>query len=434
MAPRRLRIPKTFSAVFVVAVAVTNAAFGCPFCGPPSITWSERLERADVVVLAQWVSGFEGDGKKAASTRFVSQQVVRGSKQLQKAFQQLQKNAKAASKNVVDHRETDSGDYAEIRTKGTSAKRGEIELAEFHPGRKGDLFLLTGNRNVEAKGETELILWDRPREVTEISFNYIVQAPTPDVPISKRLPFYLKFLEFPDPLISNDAFSEFGKAPYKDVAALSAKLSREKIRKWLVDEKTPKNRFGLYGLMLGLCGNESDQNWLADQINEKVKGFRFGLDGLIAGYLLLSGKSGIDWLDKNIIQSAEVTDGDSYAAMQALRFLWAYDKQRFESDRLKQSMRLLLPRPFLTELVIRDLARWKDWEVQDQLMKRYGTKGYDTPPIKRAIVHYMMASTKDRSRAKSDEDPRHVVRGKEYLETLQEKDPVIVKQAKRFLF
>lgn len=424
MAVRRCRKSAAFAVAVLLTFAVTNAAFACPFCGPPSITWSERLERADVVILAQWAGGAEANGKRAGSTRFVIQQTVRGQKLLKKH----------SSIEVTDRREKESGGYELVRGNNTSTKRGKVELADFYPGRKGDLFLLTGDRNAEAKDETQLVLWDRPREVTEISFNYIVQAPTPDVPVSERLRYFLKFLEFPDPLISNDAFSEFGKARYKDVAVLSSKMSRQKVRRWLASDETPKNRFGLYGLMLGLCGNASDQKWLENQIGRQVEGFRFGLDGLIAGYLLLAGKSGIDWLDKNVIQSDEVPEGDSYAAMQALRFLWAYDKQRFQPDRLKRSMRLLLPRPGLTELVIRDLARWKDWRIQDQLMKSYGSEGYKSPPIKRAIVHYMLASTKDRTKTKSEKEPPHVVQGKKHLTTLQQRDPVIVKQAKRFLF
>jgi hypothetical protein len=98
-------------------------------------------------------------------------------------------------------------------------------------------------------------------------------------------------------------------------------------------------------------------------------------------------------------------------------------------------MRVLLDRPELADLVIADLARWKDWEIQDRLMKLYGAADYNIPSIKRAIVRFMVASTKDGvPKDSSKAIPEHVTKGKKFVELLRKKDPKTVGQAERLIF
>ena len=75
--------------------------------------------------------------------------------------------------------------------------------------------------------------------------------------------------------------------------------------------------------------------------------------------------------------------------------MWSYADGRIAKPRLRQSMRILLDRPELADLVIADLARWKDWSIQDRLMTMYQDKAFNVPAIKRAVVRYMLVCTKD---------------------------------------
>jgi hypothetical protein len=96
-------------------------------------------------------------------------------------------------------------------------------------------------------------------------------------------------------------------------------------------------------------------------------------------------------------------------------------------------------------LVIADLARMKDWSMQDKLMSLYEEDAYNVPSIKRAIVRFMLASAKDSgpkkgadstsstdSGAGPDETPAHVTHANECLAELEKKDPKTVHEAKRF--
>lgn len=438
----RFTIAVATTAIFMTTLAA-SAARSCPFCSAPSLTLAEQMAQADAAVLVQWVGGKKATDKSAGETVYEIRQIVR--------------NHKNALK--VEDR---------------------VTLPRYRESKVGDLFLLVGSKGVT-------IEWASPLEVTETSFNYVAQAPSPETPVVKRLSYYVKFLEYPDPMISNDAYGEFANAPYADITQLSEKLPREKLREWITDPKTPQTRMGLYGLLIGLCGTDEDAKVLEKKILEKTEDFRLGIDGLMSGYLLLKGEKGLSVLDEHKLRNRDIPFSETYAAMQSLRFMWRYSEGRIEKSRLRASMRILLDRPELADLVIADLARWKDWEIQDRLMDIYISSitkvvpntdakltedeqkalenefdelqkkasklvdgkfpvtldaqtadAFNVPSIKRAIVRYMLVSTKDiPDEATSGENsvvPKHVTKGRSYVEILRELDPKTVSQAERFFF
>jgi hypothetical protein len=155
---------------------------------------------------------------------------------------------------------------------------------------------------------------------------------------------------------------------------------------------------------------------------------------VMAGYLLLTREKGLDVLDSAKLINTEVPFSETYAAMQALRFMWTYGDGAISKERLRQSMRLLLDRPELADLVIADLARWKDWSVQGRLMEVYDEEGYDIPSTRRAIVRYLLACTKDVPKGDNAEIPESAKQAQKHLETLRERDPKTVTDAERFFF
>jgi hypothetical protein len=187
--------------------------------------------------------------------------------------------------------------------------------------------------------------------------------------------------------------------------------------------------------MLGLCGDEEDAALMQAKIAENTENFRLGIEGVMGGYLLLTGESGLDAIEKSKLLSKDVPFSETYAAMQALRFMWTYGNGRISPERLRSSMRLLLDRPEVADLVVADLARWKDWSVQSRLMDLYGAEGYDIPSIKRSIIRYMIASTKDVSPGGGEQEPPpHVAQGVKYLQKLRDKDAKMVNESERLFF
>lgn len=381
--------------LFVVLIArPIESAVACPACGPVlKPTWSERLANSDAATLVQWVSATRGskDGQKPASSSFEIIQIARDADKLLKKGQQ-------------------------------------IAVAKYVEGEAGNLFFLWGKK----KGKK--IDWKPAKEISETAYHYITQAPSPEVAGPKRLRFFLKFFEFPDDLIATDAYIEFAKSPYKDVKAISDAMDRKKVRKWLADPDTVQSRIGLYGLMLGLCGTKEDIPFLEKRIVTLKQEFRIGVDGVIAGYLMLVGEKGMDLIDRTKLKNVKAPRSETYSTIQAIRIIWTYGNGAVGKDRLRQSIRLLIDRPGWIEMIIPDLARWRDWSVQDRLMKLYGQNKYDTRPIKQSIIRYMLASTQDIPENARSPRPPHVVKGRKLLAALKKKDPKTYRLTMSFPF
>ncbi len=395
--------------VLAVTLLASQVALACPFCSAPSLTLSEQLTQADATVLVKWVDGKSPTEKSAGTTTYSIVQISRGSKETLKV-------------------------------------NDKLTVPRYRAGKKDDLFLLFGTKDKE-------IDWSSPLEVTEVTYQYIVQAPSPESPTAKRLEYFLKFLEFSDQLVSNDAYGEFANAPYEDIVKIKDKMDRAKIAKWVTSKETSPTRMGLYGLLLGLCGNDDDAKMMEKKIEEQVQDFRLGIDGLISGYLLLTGEKGMETIDRSKLRDKKAPFSETYAAMQALRFMWTYGNGRVSKERLRQSMRELLDRPELADLVVADLARWEDWSVQQRLMNLYGQGEYSIPSIKRAIVRYLLTAAKvqpPKAEEPKKEDlknedpaapkpkpealPASALQARANLEKLREMDPKTVKEAERFFF
>lgn len=388
---------------FVVSLAAwallaPTPAAACPFCSAPSLTLSEQYAKADAAILGQWVSGEMSTREKLGSTTYEIVQVAR-----------------------TPFKTGESGKAIE--------KGKQITLERYRAGKKGDLTLLLGTRS---KGES--VEWSSPLDVSVASYNYIVEAPSQDTKTEQRLAYYLKFLENPDRMVADDAYAEFANAPYKNIVPLAKQFPRESLRKWLTTPEVPVTRTGLYGLMLGLCGTEDDAAMMHAKIMETGQEFRLGIEGVMSGYLMLTGEKGLNEIERSKLRSKDVAFSETYAAMQALRFLWTYGDGRISGERLKTSMRLLLDRPEVADLVIGDLTRWKDWSLQTRLMELYGAEEYNIPSMKRAIIRYMIASTKDVSAGGGEKPPKHAVDGARYLEELRNKDAKMVNDAERYFF
>ncbi|MCA8991989.1 MAG: hypothetical protein KDA88_08420 [Planctomycetaceae bacterium] len=380
----------SFSVLLACVALGVSVANACPFCSAPSLTLTEQLNSSEAAVLVQWKGGKPAnlDEGFAGTTTY---EVVR-----------------------VVHDAT------------SKLKPGEtLQLDRYRAGKSGDLFVLLGtvNENVE---------WSSPLEVTETTFNYMTQAPTKEEPASKRLSYFLKFLEYSDSVIANDAYAEFANAPYADIVAIKEQFPKEKLRKWLVDPQVNPTRIGLYGMMLGLCGEPTDAEFLEKKILEPTDEFRLGIDGVMGGYLLLTGSKGLDTLVESKLAPSDTLFSETFAAMQALRFMWTYGDQKIPAEDLRKSMRVLLGRPNLADLVIVDLARWQDWGVMAQLVGLYNEKEYDIPSIKRAIVRFLMIATK--ADTESGITPQQTELAQKSLDMLRESDPKTVKAAEKYFF
>ena len=392
-----------YLAAFAVVISTPTLAPAhfCPFCDAPSLTMAEQIDQSGHLLMGEWLSGEQPTTETAGHARF---KVVEVAKSRDDEFK--------------------VGD--------------EIELPQYVAGKEGARYILMGP-------DTKLIDWHVPSESSDSYWKYMSELPMPETDPEKqvkRLAFFLDYLEHEQLAVSNDAYGEFAAAPYEIITPLRDQMPREKLRQWITDPETPVTRMGLYGLLLGLCGNAEDAEAMKGKILVPDADFRLGIEGVMSGYLIITGADGLKVLEEAKMQAKTYTNQDgeevklpfseTYATMQALRFMWTYEPDRIPKDRLKQSMRTLLSRPELADLVIADLARWEDWGVQEELLAMYDNEDFDIPSIKRAIVRYFFYCSEDKVEG-SEEPPQHAVSAAENLKMLEEKDPKTVRNAKRFL-
>jgi hypothetical protein len=388
--------PRAILHLVLIAALLGAGALGtataCPICGQPTVTFAERYAGADAALLVEWVSAMPARDGTRETTTYEVVEVHRG-------------------------------------PEGAFKKGQRLTVDESHSGKPGSLVFLFGN-----KTEAGEIKWDHPPlDVTETSAQYIVQAPSPETPRAKRLEYFVRFLEYPDTTIANDAFAEFANAPSEDIFAIAGKLPREKLRRWLLDAKTPPGRQAGYGLMLGLCGTPQDVALLEGRILDESGERRVGVEGLIVGYLLLTGEKGLAVLEKARLKAPGTEVGELFALQAALRYFWSYGAARIPRESVEATTRLLLDNATFATGTITDLARWKDWSVQSRLMRLYGAPDFDDDATRNAIIGYMIASTKDVPKNAAPADwPRHAREGAEYLRQLRDKDPKRVAEAEKY--
>lgn len=365
-----------------------EAVPGCPFCAPSDPPFSQRLASSDVALLVRWVSLTVDEQAKTEETTFSVETVFRANR----------------------------------------AQFKPQDLVRWNYGRDGepgDSFLLIGS---EVDGTIE---WEQPVALTgEYLFAYIRAVPPPEQP--DRLAFFLKFLEFPDQEIRNDAYAEFSRAQYQDVAALAPRLPREKLRMWL-ESPDPQMaaRLGLYGMMLGLAGDDADAAFLERLIEKAPEPDkpRFGIDGMMAGYLLLRGDRGLEHLMK--IKMADPRGEDDLLALRsALMFLWEYGQDRVPATAIREAMRRYLQHPRLAASVVENLARWKDWESLELLIRAYGKEPFDSSLTRQKIVAFALVCEQDGRAASPASMPETALRARQFLNSL---DPELVRRVERTL-
>lgn len=394
-----------------------NMALGttcCPLCLAPTQTWSEIVRQADIVVLAELESRIEPDERTAPSGTFIVRQVYKGHTELGerrritiddyiygKIGDSFLLAASPADPSTPAYLET----FA-VRTRRPNASAGAAVI-----------------RKVSAtSAATPGQQWDAPTIVTPEEFRYITSAPEQDSEQQGRLRFFLGFLEHDRNLIAADAWGEFARSEYSEIRALSGEFPREKLREWIADPEASPERLSLYGLMLGMCGDESDADFLRAQIGMDAPAeVRFGIEGLMGGLLALSGESGLEFLEHTRLQS-DVETLEAFAAVQAIQFIWNHEPDRIPKKRLQQALHLTLDDESLREISIRNLARWKDWTLVPRLTEVYDVCKNDDPGTTRAIVGYLTV----RLRATDAPDGSDRQMAEALLEAIRKDDPRLV--------
>jgi hypothetical protein len=221
-----------------------------------------------------------------------------------------------------------------------------------------------------------------------------------DRKVSDRLRFFFDYLNNEDVEIANDALKEFGNAEYKDYHAMAADLPAEKVARWLKDPKTPAYRFGLYASILGHAGKNKHEyaKLLRSLVEDPEQRVSSGIDGILAGYVMLKPKEGWAYL-RGILGDTSKEFLMRYAALRAVRFFVDFRPDVVPLKDSVEAVSLLLDQPDVADLAAEDLRKWKRWEMTDRILGLKDKESHDVPIIKRAILRFALCSPQKAAKA-----------------------------------
>ncbi len=352
MRPARWRFA-LIMAVVSVLFATANTVVACPFCAAVSPSLSDRLKVAKFAVVARMLDDARPRDRYVREIPFAPLRFLKG-------------------------------DVAAFGAQQIMAPIPQDPLAADH-------FFTMGAPEADVAGGDRLV-WSLPVPVSEAAADYIAGLDAAPAASAERVAYFIPYLNHPDPLIARDAYDEFGAAPYDHVKAVAEELPRDKLKAWIGDESIPANDRRLYLTLLGVCGEAADSEELFAMIERSVQteGSDSALDAMIACYLTLAGDAGLAPINQLILQDPDSSLGDLQSAVLALRF-HGEEETRIERSKLLESMRLLLVRPSAADLVIRDLARWEDWSVLDQVIELFRQTSAENAFLRVPIVKYLQA-------------------------------------------
>ncbi len=402
-----------------------QGAHGCPFCSAVSQTLSQEIAGADAAVIARLIklpseadanSALDLDDPDSGTAEFEVLEIIR-------------------SKDLADK---------------APSKGDTIKTVYFGNKDQKKIFMVTGIAG-------KRIDWTTPLPLTEKSVEYIKSLDTLPEKGAERLAFFLDYLEHEDPLLAQDAYDEFGRAPYDEVIAVGDQIDRPQLLGWIEDAQVGPTRRRLYLTMLGICGKDEDIAFLESLLRYDYKQMKPGLaamqaimaqagpafgssvlnemvkadvrrkqqclDALVAAYLKLKGPEGLPLIEERFLANPAAEYTHVYAAVMALRF-HGEETDSLPRERLLQSVRKVLGNPDIADQVIPDLARWEDWSVMDQLVTMF-KESEENGWVRQPVVSYLLAAT--------DQPPEISDRAKAALKELEELDPQGVKRAKSYM-
>jgi hypothetical protein len=109
-----------------------------------------------------------------------------------------------------------------------------------------------------------------------------------------------------------------------------------------------------------------------------------------------------------------------YAALRTVRFLWDNRPDVVNKAQLADGAALLLDQSDIADLAVEDLRKWQRWDLAEKVLALRGTKAFDVPIVRRAVLRYCL-QCKDNPAAAA------------YVKEQREKDPDKVAEAEELL-
>ena len=133
-----------------------------------------------------------------------------------------------------------------------------------------------------------------------------------------RAAYVVPYLENPEPLVAEIAYSELARAPYSAMRSLKSHVDAAALRQWTADPRLAK-RQSLYTLLLGIAGDATDTARIEQRLDAAWKAKdATNLGPMLAADLELRGPSRMAWIDTKYMGDRDRTTQELQAVLLAL--------------------------------------------------------------------------------------------------------------------
>ena len=234
--------------------------------------------------------------------------------------------------------------------------------------------------------------WAPPVNISSASVSYLKGLRTISENGPERLRFFLPFLQNTDEFVAADAYNEFAEATLEDIEGLKDQLDRQWVIDQLRDLSVPLHQRRLCWTFLSQCGKLKDTNLFDESVQARQADPQFepGMNAAISCYVRLGGEAALARIERDYLVNPSAKFSDAFAAIHAIR-VHGTELKIISRSRLARALRLALARSDLADLVIPDLARWKDWSAIGQVVELFQASNDENRLLKPTIVMYLKA-------------------------------------------
>lgn len=333
--------------VLLLCTGGVRRALGCPFCGAISSTLTQDLEFTDAAVLGICVSPASPDDPSLLPMhRFKVTSILKGT---------------AVAREGV-----------------------EVLIPSTEPFKAGDMAFLV------AVSEEYLWEWGAVGPLSTAAAKHVQKLLELPKSGKERMRYFLGLLHSSDKILADDAFNEFALASVVQMSAVKPFLDRDEVIRIIVDPLTKLEMRRLHWTLLSICGQPEDVRVAEKAIDQRLgeDEDKVGFDSALSCALVLGGVQSLEKIEKRILVNSQARNSDINSAVLAIRVHGTEFKQ-IPRERLIESLRMVLEKPEVADLVIPDLARWEDWSQIEKMVQLFSAPEQQSQYLKVPVVRYL---------------------------------------------
>ena len=199
------------------------------------------------------------------------------------------------------------------------------------------------------------------------AYQYLQHLPARQALTNERIAYAIAHLPVSDTLVAADAAATLSICSLAELETFRTRLPVGQLESLLDREGVSNEQLGLYALLLGLSTHGAAVPALEARIFQQPPDLGVGLDGLTAGYLLLTGNNGLANLETQVLLTNKYDPSQLAAVLRGLELL-RNSRLGPSRERLQQTVLVALNHRPTADLAIGYFEAGAEWNVTSQVV------------------------------------------------------------------